>query len=77
MTNNDSVTEYDDEDLILLSKLGRRKERTEVLEIFNVFTKQNLTSVDIQNWLANDEDLLPLEDIDATDKHHDSESPRF
>lgn len=42
--------------------------------MLNVLTEQNLTNVEICNWLENDEDLLPLEDIDDTDEQHESDN---
>ncbi|KAG5875936.1 hypothetical protein JTB14_036469 [Gonioctena quinquepunctata] len=47
-------------------------ELTDVSDMLNVLTEQNHTNVEIRNWLENNEYLLPLEDIDATEGHHDS-----
>ncbi|KAK9747143.1 hypothetical protein QE152_g5517 [Popillia japonica] len=42
--------------------------------MLNVLSDQDLTNVEIRNWLENDEDLLPLEDLDVADEHHDSDN---
>ncbi|XP_030760813.1 jerky protein homolog-like [Sitophilus oryzae] len=36
-----------------------------VSNMLNVLSEQNLTDVEISNWIENDEDLLPLEDVDS------------
>ncbi|KAG5896681.1 hypothetical protein JTB14_002528 [Gonioctena quinquepunctata] len=55
VANNDPD---DAEDLTLFLA----EEITDVSDMLNVLTEQNLTNVKILYWLENDEDLLPLED---------------
>lgn len=79
VANNDPDTEYDADDLISLGQLRRNmlsltEEITDVADMLNVLTEQNLTNVELCNWLENDEDLLPLEDMDIADEHHDNEN---
>lgn len=75
--NNEPDSEYDAEDLIPLSQLRSNllslaEEITDVSGMLNILTEQNLTNIEIRNWLENDENLLLLEDTEATDEHHDS-----
>ncbi|KAK9686904.1 hypothetical protein QE152_g36851 [Popillia japonica] len=79
VANNDADAEYDAEDLIPLSQLrcnilSLDKEITDVSDMLNVLSDQDLTNVEIRNWLENDEDLLRLEDLDVADEHHDSDN---
>ncbi|XP_030746168.1 jerky protein homolog-like [Sitophilus oryzae] len=70
VSNTNLDTEYDAEDLIPLSQLrlnliSLNEEVKDVSNMLNVLSEQNLTDVEISNWIENDEDLLPLEDVDS------------
>ncbi|KAJ8946714.1 hypothetical protein NQ318_006972 [Aromia moschata] len=63
-------TEYEAEDLIPLNQLRRNmlssaEDITDISDMLNILTEQNqnLTNMEIHNWLENDEALLALEDI--------------
>lgn len=54
--------------------LSLGEEVTDVSNMLNILVGQNLTKVEILNWLENDEGLLQLEDKLAISEHHDSDN---
>ncbi|CAH1106354.1 unnamed protein product [Psylliodes chrysocephalus] len=70
-SSNEQDAEYDDP--IPLSELRRNLLSLDE-DTINVLAEQFLKNLEIRNWLENDEDLLPLEDINATDEQQDSDN---